>query len=1087
MTETCRKQKVAIIGGGVASLTAAYELTNPALGDRYEVTVYQQGWRLGGKGASGRNRDAHDRIEEHGLHIWMGFYENAFRIMRECYAALRRPPHAPLATLDKAFEPHSYIVWMEEVAPDRWKPWAVNFPTNDSRPGEGDELPTPWDYVSMLVKWMLELFERTDHGKAAALAMKGGGSILQRGAEIGAAAAVSLIDAVTPDALVPPSKLEWLRSRLGAAASALIHSLENAVRQTKIAVEATFLHVAHDLVMAAREGVAALTGGADALSSLLREFMDWFSNHLRDRLRTDDEARRLFILLDLASANVLGMLGEGLVEPGADFSKIDDYDYKAWIKKWGAADITIESAPVRALYDLVFSLQSGIAAGATLVCAMRMLLTYKGAIFWKMQAGMGDTVFTPLYEVLRARGVRFKFFHRVVELLPSEDGRSVAAIEVARQVNLKGDEYYPLYDVGGLPCWPSTPLYEQIVEGEELKKGGYDLESFWTDWNDVEHLRLEAGRDFDLVVLGASIGALPHLCPKLLALSEPLRLAVEHTKTTRTQAAQLWLKPDLAHLGWSQPSPVMTSYAEPFDTWADMTHLLPRESWSTAQGPGNLAYFCGYMPDDIHPPAPDPAYPNHEHEQAYQNARNWFARYTGALWPRATLAGTPGLDESLLVAPEGSTGEARFRAQYFRANINPTDRYVQTVPGSTKYRLFTDQSGFDNLYLTGDWIRTALNGGCVEAAVMAGLQTSHAICGLPEKIVGDPEGSRRPVRAQSDPTRDAAPRAPASLPLYIERGGDIVLRGPYLQQDTMLYSFVLPANYGALQRVCDKYLNGPTGEKRFVPFAPFVSLVCADIKLLRSLDPRDANKGRSREKDIAFWVPVVKGREKNARFEPERLVWYLAYIWVDNAPAMATGREVFGFPKESGTLAIPGSPSDPALWYADVMAIEHYAPDSVAQTRRVLEVRAAQPNDLLGELERDWVSIDALVSALRDAARSLFFGEEAELSWKFLASFVDDLFHGRMPMVFLQQFRDVQHPERAAYQALVEAPATVTGFRGAGPMRGEYQVQIANFDSHPIVNELGLPSGSLRPLLSVWVDFDFSMDLGHVDWCAGRR
>ena len=30
-----------------------------------------------------------------------------------------------------------------------------------------------------------------------------------------------------------------------------------------------------------------------------------------------------------------------------------------------------------------------------------------------MQAGMGDTVFTPFYEVLKRRGVRFEFFHRL--------------------------------------------------------------------------------------------------------------------------------------------------------------------------------------------------------------------------------------------------------------------------------------------------------------------------------------------------------------------------------------------------------------------------------------------------------------------------------------------------------------------------------------------------------------------------------------------------------------------------------------------------------------------------------------------------
>ena len=34
----------------------------------------------------------HDRIEEHGLHLWMGFYENAFRLMRECYAEAGRDP-----------------------------------------------------------------------------------------------------------------------------------------------------------------------------------------------------------------------------------------------------------------------------------------------------------------------------------------------------------------------------------------------------------------------------------------------------------------------------------------------------------------------------------------------------------------------------------------------------------------------------------------------------------------------------------------------------------------------------------------------------------------------------------------------------------------------------------------------------------------------------------------------------------------------------------------------------------------------------------------------------------------------------------
>ena len=39
--------------------------------------------------------------------------------------------------------------------------------------------------------------------------------------------------------------------------------------------------------------------------------------------------------------------------------------------------------------------------------------------------------------------------------------------------------------------------------------------------------------------------------------------------------------------------------------------------------------------------------------------------------------------------------------------------------------------------LAGDWLRTGLNYGCVESAVMGGLQAARAICGFPDKIYGE--------------------------------------------------------------------------------------------------------------------------------------------------------------------------------------------------------------------------------------------------------------------------------------------------------------------------------------------------------------
>src|SRR6185295_5970540 len=80
---------------------------------------------------------------------------------------------------------------------------------------------------------------------------------------------------------------------------------------------------------------------------------------------------------------------------------------------------SVDSGYLRGLYDLGFSYEDGdparprIAAGQALRSMLRAFFTYRGAFFWRMQAGMGDVVFAPLYEVLVRRGVRFEFFHRL--------------------------------------------------------------------------------------------------------------------------------------------------------------------------------------------------------------------------------------------------------------------------------------------------------------------------------------------------------------------------------------------------------------------------------------------------------------------------------------------------------------------------------------------------------------------------------------------------------------------------------------------------------------------------------------------------
>ena len=51
-------EKIAILGGGVSSCMTALALTEQQdWQEKYDITIYQVGWKLGGKGASGRNAE----------------------------------------------------------------------------------------------------------------------------------------------------------------------------------------------------------------------------------------------------------------------------------------------------------------------------------------------------------------------------------------------------------------------------------------------------------------------------------------------------------------------------------------------------------------------------------------------------------------------------------------------------------------------------------------------------------------------------------------------------------------------------------------------------------------------------------------------------------------------------------------------------------------------------------------------------------------------------------------------------------------------------------------------------------------------
>jgi uncharacterized protein with NAD-binding domain and iron-sulfur cluster len=456
------------------------------------------------------------------------------------------------------------------------------------------------------------------------------------------------------------------------------------------------------------------------------------------------------VAVDFGAAVVRGLLVENVAWRG--FDAIDDINPRDWLRRHGASDLTLDSDWARVLYAQSFAFLNGdprtpsVAAGPAVRCALRMLLTYRGAFTFKLRSGMGDIVFAPFYRVLAARGVRFAFFHRVRQLHLTADRRAIERISIGRQAMPRTGSYEPLVRVNDLWCWPNEPDYRQLREERDIralqaKPGAYvNLESVWSSWGPEREtlVELRRGADFDRVVLGISLGALPPICEELIAARRRWRRMVERIPTIRTQAFQVWMRPTLAETGWRGPSPLSTAYARPMETWGDLSLLLATESWKPGQRPGMLAYVCGPMPDgEGEPPAwfSDPTYPGRERERAFAEMRRFLCEHGGHLWPALRRHGD--FDWAQLVDAEGRAGAERLRAQFWIANVEPSERYVLSVPGSLRHRLRSDESGFDNLYLAGDWTFTGMNLGCVEGAVMSGLRAARAISGAPIPIVGE--------------------------------------------------------------------------------------------------------------------------------------------------------------------------------------------------------------------------------------------------------------------------------------------------------------------------------------------------------------
>ena len=677
------KTRVAVLGGGVGALVSAFELTELSASIDYDIHLYQMGWRLGGKCASSRNTSKRFRNEEHGLHVLGGFYHNTFHVLERVYQAWTDMGAPDARPLKEAFFDLEGATLMEQDKPifgpaRPWRKVTVDFLKVDGEPGRS---PPELD-ISTIVTRFLEWARNASKGL------------------------FPLLNFETADSLGSQSTED---DYFDSAFVRLLTSYDQLNNQGWPPTDDFgFLLIADDLIRRYGAILAELTDGRPLPEEMAAETATQMLG-----LGGGIKGKPIDILVVLLEALVIARGIVADLVPLRGFDSINQEEAKAWMRRHGAPPIVLNSVFVEFGYHYAFSYLEGepsqpnIAAGAAVRTFARMLLTYQGSFFRHFNGGIGEVLIKPFYDVLRHRGVSFHFFNQVIALQPDAEGTRIDRIVLRQQAVLKDGRktYDPFVERNKVYAWPHEPLFDQITKApgqSELPRNFEDPAEIATG---EVYTELKVQADFDLIILGIPPAALGEICKPLTAVSPKWEKMLAVANSVPTIAAQLWSEKSTSELGWSSDAAISTGHVLPLSTWSDMSHHLEGEDPSDFK---SLSLLCGPFSEVLKP-------------SAGLIVNKWLADHMADILPNRPPKGPSRGGEEL----------------YVRINSLPSDLYTVSPAGSIEPRMRTDETGFANLLLTGDWVRNGSDLGWVEGAVMSARQCARAITGVQFPVYGE--------------------------------------------------------------------------------------------------------------------------------------------------------------------------------------------------------------------------------------------------------------------------------------------------------------------------------------------------------------
>jgi hypothetical protein len=313
---------------------------------------------------------------------------------------------------------------------------------------------------------------------------------------------------------------------------------------------------------------------------------------------------------------------------------------------------------------------------------------------------------------------------------------------------------------------------------------------------------------------------------------------------------------------------------------------------------------------------------------------------------------------------------------------------------------------------------------------------------------------------------------------YVQYGSLATVPGPLRCEGVTQWCFPIKADRDRLDALCRRVFTEPTGgEVDLRPLGSHVILTLGRVDRIVSEQDSFSTMGWSPEGQSAIWIPLGRVSDHGEELVAEQMLMFSPYMWVDNPISLASGREMYGFPKAFGWVELPAPGEEETAFGLDVFGMD-FARDEAPSRRALVRVaRGERVHELSGIA---W-------SALLDVGRHLRHllegngGKSVRFGLRFAESLVHDVGTSGVRQVFLRQERAIEDGRQAALQQVTEASYRVTSMRAA-PLEHEYSMDLTPLDSHPIGTELGLASQVTS--CAFRTESQFVLETGSVVWDA---